>query len=135
MRTLIFSVILSLIPVSAFAVEFDGCYSLYQPGSLGPVICLEGTTEEGIGGAGARIYVFVPGTSNLSQCLTSSGLSMRGSEIVVQVRGKNALVMNLKGSSQNTAIISGKNFSVSRVGASDTTRLLNEGYKACDARN
>lgn len=59
---------------SQAAVNYDGCYQLYMPGSMYPSFCLDGTQEEGIGGAGARLVIFDTNSDSISACAVSSSL-------------------------------------------------------------
>ncbi|GEM_PF-4533504 len=65
----------ALIAVKSYgAVDWDGCYQLYMPGSMFPAVCLEGTKEEGINGAGVRLVIFGTNTDRIAACGVSSSL-------------------------------------------------------------
>lgn len=62
--------------ISQAAVNYDGCYQLYLPGSMYPSFCLDGTQEEGISGSGTRLVIFDTNSDAISACAVSSSLFM-----------------------------------------------------------
>lgn len=75
--------------------DLDGCYQLYLPDTLFPVFCLQGTIEEGIGGAGVRLGVFKTNTSMLAGCSRSTkfGVEESGSYFY-EVNDKKEMILS-----------------------------------------
>lgn len=72
----------------------DGCYQLYRPGSLYPTLCISGSAEEGINGAGVRIVAVGPNSDQVSFCRKTSS-----SGIVEFVSGVNRSIFSFDSSS------------------------------------
>jgi hypothetical protein len=72
MKNLIFIALTTLISLPALAQEQarvgDGCYQLVQREALLTLICISGSTEEGIGGSNARIAQLDPNDGSVAQC-------------------------------------------------------------------
>ena len=77
--------------------DYDGCFQLYSESATFPAFCLSGTTEEGIGGAGARLILFNPSSGDVIACILSSGLNVT----------ENAFEFQVKGSAENGIILQG----------------------------
>ena len=73
------------------SMGFDGCYVLFEQGSLFPAFCLQGTTEEGINGSGVRLAIFETNTTEVIKCAKSSSLSMSDNTLSYEIDGKVAL--------------------------------------------
>lgn len=103
-------VIYTLVFVSVFpayaALDFDGCFQLYQPNVMYPVFCLEGTTEEGVGGSGTRLVIFGTNTDRVVHCSKSSGTTMTAQTFEYLLNGQKEL--SLVGVSQNEGRLSGE---------------------------
>ncbi len=77
MNKAVFTMLLSFFffaPISHAAFNFDGCYQLYKPSVMFPAFCLDGTTEEGINGAGVRLVIFQTNTDIISAWAVSTAL-------------------------------------------------------------
>jgi len=93
MKKIILGFGLMVLATQASAESFDGCYLLYQPNVVYPTICLQGTLEEGIGGAGVRLTVFATNTATVKACVKSTSLVMTPEELRFQVNGKDELIL------------------------------------------
>ncbi|PIT98794.1 MAG: hypothetical protein COT74_13965 [Bdellovibrionales bacterium CG10_big_fil_rev_8_21_14_0_10_45_34] len=79
---------------NANASSFDGCYQLLDTGVMYPAVCISGTEEEGISGAGARLAVFNTNTTELAACLISTALKISDKEFIFEIDGQKELVLN-----------------------------------------
>ncbi|RYZ76434.1 MAG: hypothetical protein EOP05_05020 [Proteobacteria bacterium] len=94
MKQLVLAFVLMLSAGVAHAVDFDGCFQLLDAGVMYPAICLSGTIEEGIGGAGVRMAIFDTNTSRLKACLRSTSSSMDEDEFVFYIDNRRELVLS-----------------------------------------
>lgn len=60
------------------AINPDGCFQMVKPSVMYPVICVDGSGEEGIGGAGARVALVGPNSLIVRWCGLTSRLQMSG---------------------------------------------------------
>lgn len=67
---------LAILSKSGFAVNPDGCFQLYVPGSLAPVLCVSGASEEGIGGMGIRVALVGPNSLQVHTCEHTTGVQL-----------------------------------------------------------
>lgn len=56
---------------------YDHCYQLYVQGAMYPVICMDGTANDTINGAGALMVVFHTNTDMISACARASALESK----------------------------------------------------------
>jgi len=115
-------------PLAQAAVDFDGCYQMYRPGVMYPALCLDGTKEEGIGGAGARIVIFGTNTENIVACGLSSALSGSGDSLEFIQNGKPELilknVMVEDGVLEGDAVLGGFEVKFLKINKTKAKRLL-----------
>lgn len=76
------------------AVNYDGCYQLFMPSATAPSFCLDGTNEEGIGGAGARLVIFRTNTDLITACAVSSALGVSENSFEFILNNKRELVLS-----------------------------------------
>jgi hypothetical protein len=50
------------------AINPDGCFQMYMPSVMYPIVCVDGANEEGIGGARARVALVGPNSSQVKWC-------------------------------------------------------------------
>lgn len=94
---------------SASAGGFDGCYTLSSEGALHPTVCLQGTMEELIGGAGVRLAIFRANTSTATHCLFSTGLRMSKTKLEFIIGNKKEMILETEVStSSNSTLKNGK---------------------------
>ena len=72
---------------------FDGCYSLYKEGDAGdqdeyPAICLQGTEEEGINGAGVLLATINIESDQVIKCFKSSASGMTRDSFTYEFDGQ-----------------------------------------------
>jgi hypothetical protein len=75
------------------AFDFDGCFQLYRPNVMYPAFCLDGTKEEGINGAGARLVIFGTNTDRIIACGKSSALGGGADSLEFIQNGKKELIL------------------------------------------
>ncbi len=79
--------------------DWDGCYNFYreaQPGVAGglfPTVCISGSAEEGIGGAGVRLAAFASGQLIPASCMKSTSRSITGDSFTFVKDNRNELVL------------------------------------------
>jgi hypothetical protein len=114
---------------------FDGCYQLYKSQSMYPVICLQGTAEEGIAGAGVRLAIFGTNTNKVIKCATSSGSAMDFTSFTFMMNGKEELHMTVRqeqeGRKQGEVKLGKTVLDFSEVDDQNTDRLLDIANKSC----
>lgn len=76
------------------SVNYDGCYQLVTAGAMYPAICLSGTMEEGINGAGVRMAIFHTNTDILSACAKSSRSGIDANTYFFEADGKKQLILS-----------------------------------------
>lgn len=130
MRHFLFAFLVTL-SVSASARSFDGCYQLFGNGALYPAICISGTTEEGIGGAGARLAIFEANTNRLVKCLLSDSLVMNTSRLEFIVNGKRELILNgvSKDGKSGTATVGKTDLKFSKLTETQARPLTDSAYR------
>lgn len=79
---------------SLAAVNYDGCYLLFMPSATAPSFCLDGTNEEGISGAGARLVIFRTNTDLITACAVSSALGASEDSFEFILNNKKELVLS-----------------------------------------
>lgn len=72
------SLILLAVPSFSFAINADGCFQMYLPSVMYPVICVSGSNEEGIGGRGARVALVGPNSLLVRSCSLTSSIRFEG---------------------------------------------------------
>lgn len=76
------------------SIEWDACYQLYMPNSMYPSLCLSGTMEEGIGGAGVRLAIFhVNAMDIIEACAVSSALAGSPDSLEFIVNGRKEVIL------------------------------------------
>lgn len=139
MRNLFIAVLLFSASKSYGAIDWDGCYQLYLPGSMHPAVCIDGTNEEGINGAGVRLVIFRTNTDVISACGLSSSLQgtqnslefMTGSTPQMILKNVEAVASRLEGD----ATFGKTNLKFLKIDAHTTKRLLNKFYSEQKCRN
>jgi hypothetical protein len=94
MKKLVLVFGIMILAAQANAENMDGCYLLFEPNVAYPTICLQGTMEEGIGGAGARLTIFHTNSDKVIACVKSTSLVMTPDELRFQVDGKDEIILN-----------------------------------------
>ena len=76
--------------------NFDGCYQLYMPSTMYPVVCVQGTTEEGINGSEARVTLFHVNSSEVETCFktTASGVNGTANSYFFEVKGVKEMIFS-----------------------------------------
>lgn len=93
LASVLFSVMFSM-NVNASSSLLDGCYQMYQPGSMHPAFCLQGMAEESLGGAGVRLVAFKTNTSRIAACLKSSSLKGTANSLEFIVGKKKEMILS-----------------------------------------
>lgn len=122
--------------------DFDGCYQMYLPSVMYPAFCLDGTNEEGINGAGARLVVFGTNTDTVIACAKSSALGGDAGTFEFQLNGKAELILTgLKltesGRPEGDVTLGKTKLKFLKVLAPESDRLLKKFYadKRCENLN
>lgn len=120
--------------------DWDGCYQLYMPSTtMYPVVCLDGTNEESINGAGVRMVIFHTNTNMISACAVSSAL--RGSNNSLEfILGSNkemilSNVQNHNGRFEGKALFGKSQLNFIQVDQANTKRLLQKFYSEPKCKN
>lgn len=93
MKVTNFALILFLMPLSALGFsDYDSCYQLYAERAVYPVICLNGSFEEGVGGARVRLTVFGVSSDRVKHCMTSTSVEFDDSKFIFEVNGIKELI-------------------------------------------
>lgn len=120
---------------SATLLGFDGCYQLYMPGSMFPAFCLQGTAEEGIGGAGVRLAIFGTNTSRVVKCARSSASRMTENSFEFHLDGRKEMALTevqIKNQRKaGFATFGSTRLNFAEFGAPETSRLLAIANGAC----
>lgn len=74
----IYFALLASIPSLSYALNADGCFQLYRPSVMYPIICVDGSNEEGIGGRGARVALVGPNSLVVRKCLLTKSIRFEG---------------------------------------------------------
>jgi hypothetical protein len=115
------------------AAKFDGCYQLYLPNIMYPAFCLDGTTEEGIGSAGARLVFFGTNTDRIIACGSSSALVIRGDSLeFVQIGQSELILKNVtmnRGFLQGDAVLGSTELKFLKLDDANSSRLLKKFYQ------
>jgi len=110
------------------AIEFDGCYQLYMPGAMYPAFCLQGTSEEGIGGSGARLAIFGTNPARVIQCSKSSGSDGTLNSYSYLLNGNKELSLeNVKlvnGKKEGDAVLGNNRLKFLEIDADNAARLM-----------
>ena len=119
------------------AFDFDGCFQLYRPNVMYPAFCLDGTNEEGINGAGARLVVFGTNTDRIIACGKSSELRGGADSFEFVQKGKAELILkNVKQERflEGDAVLGKTELKFLKIDAQTTQRLLAKFYddKRCE---
>ncbi len=119
-------------PSAQAAFDFDGCFQLYLPNVMYPAICLSGTTEEGINGAGVRLAVFGPNTDQVIACATSSALGGSADSLEFIRNGQPELILkNVKmenGVFEGDALLGRNELRFLKIDPATSMRLMNNFY-------
>lgn len=107
---------------------FDGCYQLVIPQQTYPVFCLEGTTEEGINGAGVRLAIFGNGSENVRFCTKSVSAAMTAQSFSLVSDNKTQLslenVVTIEGLKKGDAVIGAYHLRFEELNAERMARSL-----------
>lgn len=132
MKKIVF-IILVLSAQLSQAMYSDGCFHLYANSASYPVICLTGTTEEGIGGMGAKLTVFQTNTDSILTCKKASQLaySSQKEQLTVMINNQPQLILNFSSKSpyglrQGSAILNKTQLSFLELDLKTTQRFLNK---------
>ncbi|MCM2323455.1 MAG: hypothetical protein NDJ90_09360 [Oligoflexia bacterium] len=132
----LFSVVTMSGSLAGTRLGYDGCYQIYMPGVMYPAFCLEGTAEEGIGGAGVRLAIFKTNTSRLASCLISTASGMGEDSFVFERDGKKELSLEnvrVENNRREGDVIVGRyNLKFMEINDRDTDRLLNIANSSTD---
>ena len=117
---------------------FDGCFQLYVPGAMYPAFCLQGTTEEGIGGSGARLAIFATNTDRLVYCSKSTASAMTADSYLFELNGKKEMILenvkDVSGRKEGDAIFGSTRLKFMEIDAGNTLRLLGIANKRNDCQ-
>lgn len=115
--------------------NYDGCYQLYTSGAVASVVCLDGVGEEGINGAGIRLFVFKPNSTILAYCAKSTGSVLKSNEFQFIKNGNAELVLTNVSKTPNgligDAVVGSSKLKFGQVGEKNTARFMEIGYKTC----
>lgn len=127
--------LLSFSSMSQASDGFDGCYQLYMPQTMLPVICLQGTTEEGIAGSGVRLAIFGTNTNKVVHCSRSSGSGMTYKVFTYMLKGKEELRLTVQkekaGHKEGEAKLGKTTTKFIEIDDSNTERLLDIVNNSC----
>lgn len=119
----------------SFAVGSDGCFQMYTVGAMYPVFCLDGSNEEGIGGAGARLSFFKTNLDVPSDCFITSRLTtdLSGKNIDIDVNGKREMEIHFNGKNehnlrQGTVQLGKTELKFVEINSTHTSRFLKNLY-------
>lgn len=119
----------------SFATGFDGCFQMYQVGAAFPVVCIDGSAEEGIGGASARLFFFETNTDVPFHCAITSRLTLNslGNAIALDVDGKREMTMAVTGKNsqklrQGDVKVGKTSLKFTELNPTHTQRFLKNGY-------
>src|SRR4051812_33619772 len=115
-------------PSAHAGLGFDGCYQLYLPNTMFPALCLEGTAEEGINGAGVRLVIFRTNTDRVAHCSKSSASGMSANSFEYFLNGKKEFsfdnVTTKDGLKQGDATFGGTHLKFVQLYDAHFTRLM-----------
>lgn len=94
MKTILMVIFLAVSSQAMAGINWDQCYQLYMPGAMYPMVCLEGTNEEAINGAGVRMVIFHTNTNLISACALSSSLAGTGSSLEFMLGEKKEMILS-----------------------------------------
>lgn len=77
MKKLVLGLALAL-GAHGYGLDTDGCFQMYLPSVMYPVICVDGSNEEGIGGAQARVSLVGPNSLKVNYCDHTSSIRYTG---------------------------------------------------------
>lgn len=121
--------------LSAESLELDGCYQLYVPNAMYPALCLAGTAEEGIDGAGVRLVMFNTNSDTVAACMKSSQSSWTSNSFTFIVNGKKELIFkNIKvedGVMLGDAVFGRTSLKFVQIDAANTRRMIQKMYAEC----
>ncbi len=85
MIKLFFGLLTMLVGSQAFAVPTfaDGCYQMYKPSTVYPVLCVSGSAEEGIGGSNARVGLIGPNSTEVAWCGSTESIKNSSDKLSV----------------------------------------------------
>lgn len=125
--------LLAFAPAAHAGLGFDGCYQLFETGSLSPAFCLEGTAEEGINGAGVRLVIFRTNTDRVAHCSKSSASGMTANSFQYELNGQTEMslekVKTENGLKQGEAVFGQTRLQFSEIDQATTDRLLRTARK------
>jgi len=120
-------------PVAQASIGFDGCFQLYRPSVMAPAFCLDGTAEEGIGGAGARLVIFGTNSDRIIACASSSAIGGWGDSLTFIQNGRPELILkNVKmedGILQGDAILGKTELKFLKIDETNSKRLIGKFYQ------
>jgi hypothetical protein len=137
---LVVSVVLAALAAQASqaGTGFDGCYQLDDGKETlhpSPIICLSGTAEVLINGAGVRAGIFSRAINTLD-CGKSTSSRMTRKSFVWIFDGREEIVLRSlntsNGLKSGNAIFKGEKFTFKETEAWLTSRLLTRAYVNCD---
>lgn len=63
---------------TSHAINPDGCFQMYLPGSMYPVICVEGSAEGASSGDGIKVSTVGPNSLTVRSCSKASSMDLEG---------------------------------------------------------
>ena len=133
---------LSILTVSSFsfALNVDGCFQLYKPAALYPVVCIDGAYEEGVDGQGVRVAIIGPNSETVRFCGLTSRMSYEdnGNSKLALFDFENAIDnirmngrVSLESNQEEGSISVGKStYQYVRVSEKDASRLMKAAYQS-----
>jgi hypothetical protein len=135
MNVKIAAILVSLTSFSSMglSLNLDGCFQLYRPGSLFPVVCVDGAHEEGIGGSGARVSIIGPNSLEVHSCSITASIRIneditKNKTVYVFEDGEtikfNGTVNSSTNSEEGTIKIGNSEFNYTRLSQADAQPIL-----------
>lgn len=119
--------------------NFDGCYQMYLPNVMYPAFCLDGTSEEGIGGSGARLVIFSTNSDQILACSKSSSLDFSDYSLKFIQNGTAELILkNLKSKNhrlEGDAVLGKTNLKFIQISPSESQHLMEKFYEEDRCQN
>lgn len=119
--------------------QFDGCYQMYLPNVMYPAFCLIGTSEEGIGGSGARLVIFSTNSDQILACGKSTSLDFSSNSLKFIQNGTAELILrNLKTENlrlEGDATLGKTNLKFIQISPSESQHLMDKFYDEVRCQN
>lgn len=130
--------LVNMAPAQA-SFQFDGCYQMYLPNVMYPAFCLSGTSEEGIGGSGARLVIFSTNSDQILACGKSSSLDFSSNSLQFIQNGTAELVLkNLKTENlrlEGDVVLGRTNLKFIQISPSESQHLMDKFYNEDRCQN